>query len=189
MKKAIITLDIINDICDSKGKIARYWERILQNKIVHNINNITSWGRSKNHLIIHVRLGFRSHYLDSSSISPIFSKAKDNNSLLVNKWGGQFFKELQIEEDDIQIIKHRVSAFYGTDLELILRANDIKQIILTGIATNNALELTAREAHDRDFKVQVIEDATECANDNEKIASLNFLSRIADIASTNRRIQ
>lgn len=189
MKKAIITLDIINEICNSKGKIARYSDRILENKIIDNINKITSWGRNKAYMIIHVRLGFRSHYLDSSCNSPIFSKAKDNKALSIDEWGGQFCRELKINTDDIQITKHRVSAFYGTDLDLILRANNTKEIILVGIATNNAVELTAREAHDRDFKVQVVEDATECGSNEEKSASLNFLSRICEVTSTNRLIQ
>jgi nicotinamidase-related amidase len=189
MKKAIITLDIINDLCSSKGKVARYPDRISENKVIAKINSITSWGRNKECLIIHVRLGFRPHYLDSSFISPIFGKAKANKALSIDEWGGQFCKELQIEGDDIQIIKHRVSAFYGTDLDLILRANSVREIIIVGIATNNAVELTAREAHDRDFKVQVIGDATECGSDEEKLASLNFLSRIAEVLSTDQLFQ
>lgn len=189
MKKAIITLDIINDICSSEGKIARYPDRISENKIIEKINSITSWGRNKECLIIHVRLGFRPHYLDSSSISPIFGKSKANKALLIDEWGGQFCKELHIKTDDVQIIKHRVSAFYGTDLDLILRGNSVREIVLVGIATNNAVELTAREAHDRDFKVQVIGDATECGSDEEKSASLNFLSRITEVLSTDQLIR
>lgn len=107
---------------------------------------------------------------------------------MVDEWGGQFCEELEVEQDDVEIIKHRVSAFYGTDLELILRANAIEELILVGVATNNAVELTAREAHDRDFKVQVIEDATECGSDKEKSASLHFLSRITEVLSTNQLI-
>ncbi|MCB1117823.1 MAG: cysteine hydrolase, partial [Chlamydiia bacterium] len=97
--------------------------------------------------------------------------------------------ELHIKTDDVQIIKHRVSAFYGTDLDLILRGNSVREIVLVGIATNNAVELTAREAHDRDFKVQVIGDATECGSDEEKSASLNFLSRITEVLSTDQLIR
>lgn len=189
MRRAVITLDIINDICDPKGKVARYPDRIAKNRIIDNINVITSWGRKKECLIAHVRLGFRKNYLDSSSKSPVFKNAKSNMALAIDEWGGQFCNELQIQPNDIQIIKHRVSAFYGTDLDLILRANAVEELILVGVATNNAVELTAREAHDRDFRIQIIEDATECASNEEKATSLNFLSRLTTIVATKDLIQ
>ncbi len=183
MKTAIITLDIINDICHPRGKLARYSDRISSKNIIENINKINSWGRQKGYFIIHIKVGFHHHYLDGSTKSPIFSNAKNKHALDLNQWGGQFCDSLQIKEDDIIIIKHRVSAFYGTDLDLILHANHIEKLILTGVATNNALELSAREAHDRDYEVTIVEDATECANDEEKKTSLKFLLRIAKIIS------
>lgn len=179
MRTAILTLDIINEICHPDGKIARYPERIAKNKIIEKINALTNWGREQNHLIIHVRVGFNAHYHDSSTRSPVFKNAKKNEALNLSEWGGQFCDTLEIEPNDIQVVKHRISAFYGTDLDLILRTNQVDSLILTGVATNNAVELTAREAHDRDYLVQIIEDVTECASDEEQQASLHFLERIA----------
>lgn len=74
-------------------------------------------------------------------------------------------------------------------MDLILRANCIEKLILTGVATNNAVELTAREAHDRDYEVQIIEDTTECGSDEEQQASIHFLSRITTWLSTEDLIQ
>jgi nicotinamidase-related amidase len=82
------------------------------------------------------------------------------------------------------VIKHRISAFYGTDLDQICRANNIERLILTGVSTSMAVELTAREAHDRDYHVTVITDATTCASDEEKNASLSILKRIGLLMST-----
>ncbi len=184
MKTSIITLDIINDLCHPDGKLARYIDRIERSNVIKNINSITEWGREHNILNIHVRLGFRSNYKDGSAISPIFKLASEKRILQISEWGSQFCDALDRAEDDIEIIKHRVSAFYGTDLDLILRANKIERLILTGVATNNAVELTAREAHDRDYAVTVISDATECSDNEAKKASLNFLSRIAEVKTT-----
>jgi len=184
MKTCIITLDIINEICHSDGKLANYAGRIKENKIINHINDVLNWGRQKNLLILHVRLGFRLNYQDCSTISPIFKLAKEKKILQISEWGGQFCDTLERHKNDVEIIKHRVSAFYGTDLDLILRANKIAKLILTGVGTNNAVELTAREAHDRDYAVTIISDATECADDDAKNASLKFLSRIAKITTT-----
>lgn len=179
MKTAIITLDIMNEICHPKGKLARYADRIANNNIINTINQITSWGRKNNALIIHVRVGFMPHYHDSSSVSPMFSAAKTNHVLDLESWNGQYCDELDIQPNDIQVIKHRVSAFYGTDLDLILRANRIENLVLTGVATNMAVELTAREAHDRDFVVTVVTDACEAASDEDHAASLRVLGRVS----------
>jgi nicotinamidase-related amidase len=184
MKTAIITLDLINDICHEKGKIAHYANRISDKKIIDKTNMLTAWARNKEYLIIHVRVCFRNDYKDVSTISPIFSKAKEYNALNINLWGGQFCDELNRENGDIIVTKHRVSAFYGTDLDLILRANQINHIILLGVATNNAVELTAREAHDRDYKVTVLGDITETANDEEQKASIHFMKKIANVINS-----
>ena len=183
MNKAIITLDLINEICNPNGKLGQYADRILKSDIINKVNILTDWARRNQHLVIHVKVGFEKNYKDCSEISPIFGKAKEYQALQLNDWGCQFCEELQRDEGDLFITKHRVSAFYGTDLDLILRSNNIQNIILCGVATNNAVELTAREAHDRNYRVTVIGDAVQTLNDTEQEASLNFIKKIANISS------
>lgn len=67
--------------------------------------------------------------------------------------------ELGVEATDIVVKKRSWGAFYGTDLELHLRRNNVKNIILCGIATNYGVESTAREAFDRGFRLYFAEDA------------------------------
>ncbi len=184
MNTCLITLDIINDICHPNGNIASFTDRIEKNHTIENINQITTSCRKHNMLITHVRLAFRNHHPDGSYVSPVFSTITNKQILKNTDWGSQFCDSLSRQESDIEIIKHRVSAFYGTDLDLILRANKIEQLILVGVATNNAVELTAREAHDRDYHVTIISDACETSDDNAQQASLNFLSRIANVTTT-----
>lgn len=185
MKTAIITLDLINEICHEKGKLAQYVDRIEAHHIISNANQLTDWGRKKGHLIGHVRVGFRADHKEVSSASPLFSGAKTNNALVLDSWGGAFCDSLNRAVGDVEIVKHRVSAFYGTDLDLMLRANRIERLILCGVSTNNAVELTTREAHDRDYHVTVVTDACETNTDEEQTASLRFLSRIAQLSTVN----
>jgi len=181
VKTCLITLDFINDICHPEGKLARYADRIAKNRVIEHANQAIALTRENKWPVVHVKVAFRDNYLDGSSVSPLFTKAKANQVLKQSEWGAQFVSTLDYQQDDVVIIKHRVSAFYGTDLDLILRANRIEHIILCGVATNNAVELTAREAHDRDYVVSVLSDASESANDEEQEASLHFLSRIANV--------
>src|SRR6266478_8319163 len=54
---------------------------------------------------------------------------------------------------EIVVTKHRVSAFAGTDLDLMLRANGIETLILTGIVTSGVVLSTLRHAADADYRL------------------------------------
>jgi len=58
----------------------------------------------------------------------------------------------------VVVTKKRVSAFAGSDLELVLRARDVTGLVLGGIATSGVVLSTVREAADRDYELTVLED-------------------------------
>lgn len=65
----------------------------------------------------------------------------------------------QVQATDIVVTKRQWGAFYGTDLDQLLRRRNIRTIILGGIATNFGVESTARAAFDRGYAVVFVEDA------------------------------
>ena len=67
--------------------------------------------------------------------------------------------EAQVQAADIVITKRQWGAFYGTDLDQLLRRRNIRTIVLGGIATNFGVESTARAAFDRGYGVVFVEDA------------------------------
>lgn len=58
--------------------------------------------------------------------------------------------------DEIVVTKLRVSAFAGSDLEVLLRAKQVATLVLTGIATSGVVLSTPREAADKDFGLVVL---------------------------------
>lgn len=60
------------------------------------------------------------------------------------------------------VLKHRASAFAATDLDLILRAQRIDSLVLTGVATGAMVAATFYDAADRDYRLTVLSDA--CAD-------------------------
>jgi nicotinamidase-related amidase len=62
------------------------------------------------------------------------------------------------QASDPEVIKKRVSAFAGSDLELLLRAREIQTLMLTGIATSGVVLSTLRAAADLDFRLIVLAD-------------------------------
>ena len=74
--------------------------------------------------------------------------------------GGAIFPEVAPRDGEILISKHRFSAFYGTDLEIILRGLGVTTVVITGVTTENCCHATARDAFFRDFQVVFLSDAT-----------------------------
>ena len=72
--------------------------------------------------------------------------------------GTQIVDELTPQPNDYLVVKRRVSAFYGTSLEIFLRSAGIDTILIGGVATNMVVEGTCREARDRDFNCVVLSD-------------------------------
>jgi nicotinamidase-related amidase len=71
----------------------------------------------------------------------------------------QFSPDAQVQATDIVVTKRQWGAFYGTNLEQLLRRRGIETIILGGIATNFGVESTARAAFDEGFALVFAEDA------------------------------
>ncbi|MGO9006839.1 MAG: cysteine hydrolase family protein [Beijerinckiaceae bacterium] len=76
----------------------------------------------------------------------------------------------QARPGEIVVVKRRVSAFSGCDLEVILRGHDINHLILTGIATSGVVLLTVRQAADADYRLTVLSDC--CLDSDAEVHSV-----------------
>jgi len=63
-----------------------------------------------------------------------------------------------IMDHDIVVVKRRVSAFTGSDLEVVLRGRGIGHLVLAGISTSGVVLSTVREAADKDYQLTVLKD-------------------------------
>jgi len=61
-------------------------------------------------------------------------------------------------DGDLVITKRRVSAFTGSDLEVVLRGGDVQHLVLCGISTSGVVLSTLREAADKDYRLTVLSD-------------------------------
>jgi len=102
--------------------------------------------------------------------------------------GMEVIDELAPEPDDIIVCKRRFSAFYQTDLEIILRnirgsVNPVDTIIICGTVTNICCESTARDAFFRDYKVVFGTDicsANTLEAHNATLANMEIFGRNMD---------
>ena len=106
--------------------------------------------------VIHVVVGFRPGGPEASErFKAMLDRLTDPHPLLTPA------------ANDIVVVKKRVSAFAGSDLEVALRTLGIRHLVLTGIATSGVVLSTLREASDKDFRITVISDL--CADGDEEV--------------------
>jgi nicotinamidase-related amidase len=89
------------------------------------------------------------------------------DALSVDNPSTQIPQEIAPQEGDIVVIKKRVGPFGTTDLHDQLQARGIDTLVLAGISTSGVVLSTVRDAHDRDYRVIVLEDA--CADPDREV--------------------
>ena len=185
MKKALLCIDYINDIVAEKGKLSGkgYLEFCQNNRTLENLSELQNYCRRQEIPVLHVRVGFSPSYSEQPKHSPLFGKADQFQALQLGGWGTEFHPQVAPIAGENIITKHRVSAFFATDLELLLRTLKIDAVIIAGVATDLAVEAAARDAHDRDFAVTVVADCCAAADNADHAKSLKTLAKIANIAT------
>jgi nicotinamidase-related amidase len=95
------------------------------------------------------------------------AKASDPSQLLKEKedpHDREIVDELKPEPKDIVFQKRRPDGFIGTDLDLILRSNGVRTILIGGVATEGGIEGTARTARNLGYDIVVLKDCVGSRN-------------------------
>jgi ureidoacrylate peracid hydrolase len=185
MKKVLIVMDYINEIVHQDGKLSGkgYAKFVDDRDTFGHVNAALSYARENNLEIIHVRLGFSEDYRDQPKGSPLFGKANEYQALQKGTWATEFHESIKVMAGEKIINKTRVSPFYGTDLEKHLRELKVREIYLCGVATDLVVQAAARDAHDRDYSVNILSDCCAAANFEDHNNSLSTLEKIATVGT------
>ncbi|MBL4811229.1 MAG: cysteine hydrolase [Rhodobacteraceae bacterium] len=180
----LLVMDMLNDLVHPDGMGAKSYVPLCKARGVYdNTAHIIARARTAGVMVAYVRIGFSPDYCECPPASPLFSKAKENNVFKLGEWGTEIFEDFAPLPGDPDIIKHRVSPFYATKLEPLLRAQGIRHLILTGVSTNGVVSAAVREGHDRDYACTVLEDCCAGATQTEHEHALSGLRRFAKIST------
>lgn len=186
-KTALILIDFINDIVSEQGKLSAkgYFAFMEKHHTQKNVIQLLEHARSQQWEIFHISIGFSDDYSDCPALSPMFSGAKKENALKLKSWGGDFADFIIPKENEIQLTKQRVSAFFNTELASLLEKFQIEHLVIAGCSTDLSVQSTVRDAHDRDFQVTVVIDACAAANDADHINSIPLFNKISHVVQVN----
>lgn len=163
-KTAVMCMDYQN------GIVAAYAGQ-GQGELLSRASRVVEHARSLRMMVVYVHVGFRPGFPEVGSRNPLFSaiKSSPERQKMFEGGGSGIHAGVAPKDGDIVVMKHRVSAFHGTDLDMILRSNEIDALVLFGIATSGVVLSTLVDAADRDFRIFVIKDC--CADRDAELHS------------------
>lgn len=165
---AILVIDMQNDFVDPKGVLCVAGAKAT----IPAINELISYGRSKNWKVVWIIRPHRASGVDVDAPRiPLFTDGKPGYCV-PDTWGGAIVDGLTPEKDDIISPKYRNSAFFNTNLDLMLRRMGVKTVVLCGTQYPNCVRGTANDAMSYDYETVVDTDASSAKT--KEVADANI---------------
>jgi nicotinamidase-related amidase len=130
--------------------------------------------RAAGMLVVHVVVGFRPGYPEVSARNVAFSTIKQGGRF-TSADAGANEPVIPPKDGDIVVTKHRVGAFMGTDLDMILRAQEVETLVMFGVSTSGVVLSTLRHAADADYRCIVVRD---CCADRDPDVNACLLDKV-----------
>jgi ureidoacrylate peracid hydrolase len=185
-KVALITIDMqyldahpdgwMGRLAASQGKpnyLDERWEAI--GEITPNIRRLQDAFREAGQEVMHVRVAYRT--ADGRDGGTAYMPEPDVQPVLRDERDYELLAEVGVEGDEMVFSKTSASVFNSTAIDTVLRKMEITHLVVTGIVTDGCVELSARDASDRGYRVTLVGDG--CAATTRK-AHEDAIQRMTD---------
>ena len=191
---ALLVVDMQRDFCTPGGAFARLGVDIsMYPPMVPRLARLIDGARAAGVRVIYIqmtvlpgrgsdspaqiRFNLRLHLGSEGVVEPL-AYTPDGSG------GQEIIPELAPRDGDLVVKKYRSSAFWGTNLDMLLRANAIKTCVVSGCTTEGCVESTARDAMFADYYVVIPEDCVASDDRAQHDASLFLMRHRFDLTSS-----
>ena len=190
---ALVVVDMQRDFCKPGGAFERLGVSIsMYPEMIPRLARLVEGARAAKVLVVYVlmtvlpgrasespaqiRFNMRMH-LSQGEGEPI-RYTEDGSE------GHKLIPELTVEDGDLVVKKYRSSAFWGTNLDMLLRSNGVQTVIVSGCTTEGCVESSARDAMFNDYYVVIADDCVASDDREQHDASMLLMRNRFDIASS-----
>ena len=151
-------------IADFYAEIMNTLPHSIDRGVVEKAVTVQAAARNTGAMVCYCATVFRPSYPEVGQRNKTFSQRKASGQVAVPDPLDVIHPAVHPREGEVVVGKHRVNALYGTGLDVALRANDIRDLVIFGYATSGVVLSTVRYAADLDYNLTVVED---CCSDSE----------------------
>jgi nicotinamidase-related amidase len=185
-RAAVVVIDVQNDAMRREGKLALAGNNVDDMvAVLPRIAAFVAEARELGIPVIHVQMIHKvgstaqsgPHLRTMCTISAI------EDAFLEGTWGAELCEEVAPLAGEPVVVKHRSSAFRGTDLDMILRATGRETVVVVGEQTPGCVEATFRDAAYHDYYNVLVEDCVAAYDRRQHEASLLIQRRRHDVCT------
>lgn len=189
---ALVIQDMQNDVVMEGGAFAASGspQHCREQNAIANIARLADRCRALGIPVIHVWFEVPPGAKGLTLNAPLFEGVLDSNAMVKGTWGAQPVPGLEARPGDHVVSKMRMSAWEGTNLETILKAEGRDIVIETGAWTNMSIEHTARTGADKGYVMVIPEDGCSTMNADWHRASIDYaMQNVAAVTTTDAVLQ
>ena len=184
-RAAIVAIDFQLDIVGADGAFADLFHaEVKRTDLIPTATRLPGEARAAGVKIVYSTGTFQPGYPDLVPNIPLLSQVAQYGCLVDGTAGAAIIDEVAPHRDDVILTHHRVSGFHGTDLDVVLRGAGIDTVIVAGVATNMAVESTARASADLGYRTLVVSDACSTTSETAHNASLASMAMLGGLVTT-----
>ena len=180
-----------NSVANPKGVWGKdLYPQVKKNNSIQNAKKVLNAARKKGMLIIFVNIGWRKGFpeLPAKQYYPLLQGAKDNNKGIMGTWGIKVIDELKPKEGEIIVINFGSDSFESTDLDLILRSNNIGHIYVSGQCIEHVVATTVKRAANIGYNSTILKDCMSGFTDSNYECMLNILPLYCKVSTSDKFI-
>jgi len=147
--KALLVIDVQQGLVDQMGFGLDY---------VHRVRQAIETARAASIRVIYARIAFQEGAPEVSPVQRSLYNFAKSGAMTKTSAASQIHSLITPKSEDIVITRPRVSAFKGSELDLVLRTLDIKHLVLSGNATRMGILATLFDAGDNGYQLTVLSD-------------------------------
>jgi nicotinamidase-related amidase len=158
-RTALVLIDLQRDFLHPEGWYAASGVDIgHMRRVIEPTRRLVAGARAAGVPVIWTRHGFRGEE-DAGPFFQLRPFLRDGG-LRLDTWGFELLDDLDVREEDWITEKNRLSAFFETKLDLVLRGLKAETVLVSGVLTNQCVAATSKDAAFRDYRPIVVEECT-----------------------------
>ena len=174
---AVVFIEFQNEFCSSGGKLNEAVQPCIDAKdTLGNAARLLEACRSKGIKVIHCPITFSDDYRELSPTPyGILGNVKAGGAFKASGWGGAIIDTMKPHDSEVIVAgKRGLCGFASTNLDFILRHNNITHVALAGFLTNCCVESTMRAAYEKGYSVTTLVDCCAATSVEEHDAATKF---------------